>query len=222
MPSAEAKGSRPPRDLARWRVVATHLAWIVLSWLIGFHLVAYFRSPYDLIGTLFREGRIYPTALAFHLVITVVTYLDFAVVRQTFCRYLCPYARFQGVLFDRDTLVIGYDEARGEPRGGWGYQTKVDARVRRHLLARTRSLVRHHVNLEASLVRQGERVVLHARGATEVAEHHNLRAREGARGCGGARHRSLARAEVPRGRARAPASGARAARATSSQQRRVC
>jgi len=114
------KGFSRPAKVARWRVVATHALWIAMSWVIGFHLVAYFRSPYDLIGTLFTDGRIYPTTAAFHAVITVLAYLDFAVVRQTFCKYLCPYARFQGVLFDRDTLVIAYDESRGEPRGRRG------------------------------------------------------------------------------------------------------
>jgi cytochrome c oxidase accessory protein FixG len=51
---------------------------------------------------------------------TGVSYLDFGIVRQTFCKFLCPYARFQGVLFDSDTLVIAYDAARGEPRGRRG------------------------------------------------------------------------------------------------------
>lgn len=111
------KGTRPPRDLSRRRVVATHVVWIALSWVIGFHLVAYFRSPYELLGSFFSEGRLYPTTFAFHVAITVIAYLDFAVVKQTFCKTLCPYARFQGVLFDRDTLVIGYDATRGEPRG---------------------------------------------------------------------------------------------------------
>jgi len=114
------KGFARPPHVPRWRLVATHVIWFVLAWIIGFHLVGYFRSPYDLLGGLFREGRLYPTTFAFHLGITVVTYLDFAVVRQAFCKYLCPYARFQGVLFDRDTLVIGYDTARGEPRGKRG------------------------------------------------------------------------------------------------------
>jgi cytochrome c oxidase accessory protein FixG len=41
-------------------------------------------------------------------------------VRQTFCKYLCPYARFQGVMFDADTLVVAYDARRGEPRGKRG------------------------------------------------------------------------------------------------------
>jgi cytochrome c oxidase accessory protein FixG len=44
-------------------------------------------------------------------------YFDFAIVRQTFCKYLCPYARFQSVLLDRDSLVVAYDPVRGEPRG---------------------------------------------------------------------------------------------------------
>ncbi len=57
------------------------------------------------------------TVAGFLAVATALAYFDFAFVRQTFCKYLCPYARFQGVLFDRDTLVIGYDRLRGEPRG---------------------------------------------------------------------------------------------------------
>jgi len=114
------RGTQPPRHIAIWRLVATHAVWIVLAWVIGFHLVGYFRSPYDQLDALFREGRVYPTSLAFQLVVALITYLDFALVRQTFCKYLCPYARFQGVLFDSDTLVIGYDTGRGEPRGKRG------------------------------------------------------------------------------------------------------
>jgi cytochrome c oxidase accessory protein FixG len=110
----------PPARIAPWRRVATHAVWILLSWVIGFHLVGYFRSPYDLLGSLFDEGRLYPTTFAFHVGFALLTYLDFAIVRQTFCKYLCPYARFQGVLFDSDTLVIGYDARRGEPRGKRG------------------------------------------------------------------------------------------------------
>ena len=45
------------------------------------------------------------------------TYLLAAVMREQVCKYMCPYARFQGVMFDADTLVITYDPERGEPRG---------------------------------------------------------------------------------------------------------
>ncbi len=114
------KGSNKPAHVARWRVVATHAVWIAVSAIVAFHLVGYFRSPYDLLGSLSGDGQTYPTTVAFLAVITALAYFDFAIVQQVFCRFLCPYARFQSVLFDRDTLVVGYDERRGEPRGKKG------------------------------------------------------------------------------------------------------
>jgi cytochrome c oxidase accessory protein FixG len=109
------KGSRRPARVATWRRIATHAAWLAGSALIGFHLVGYFRSPYAMLGGSF--GR---ASLAFLVAASLLAYLDFVFVRQVFCKWLCPYARFQGVLFDRDTLVIGYDARRGEPRGKRG------------------------------------------------------------------------------------------------------
>jgi len=113
------KGSTPPAVVPPWRRVAKHGAFLVLSILVGFHLAAYFRSPYEILGGL-THGEYFPTAAAFIGVFSLLSFADFVVVRQTFCRYICPYARFQGVLFDADTLVIGYDAARGEPRGKKG------------------------------------------------------------------------------------------------------
>ncbi len=114
------KGSRPPKRVAAWRKVATHGVWIALSLAIGFHLVGYFHSPYDLVEQAVVNGRLYPTALGFLLVTAGLAYFDFVFLKQTFCKYLCPYARFQGVLMDRDSLVVGYDARRGEPRGKRG------------------------------------------------------------------------------------------------------
>jgi len=113
------KGPRPPPRVAAWRIAATHTAWAALSVVIGFHLVGYFVSPYELMAR-FGAGRLEGASMAFLGVAAVASYLDFAVVKQTFCKYLCPYARFQGVLFDQDSLVIGYDTKRGEPRGKKG------------------------------------------------------------------------------------------------------
>jgi cytochrome c oxidase accessory protein FixG len=110
------RGSAPPLHVAAWRIALTHALWLALSALVALHLVGYFRSPYEILAGL-RTGVVYPTSLAFFGAIALVTYLDFGFVRQTFCKYLCPYARFQSVLFDRDTLVVAYDTARGEPRG---------------------------------------------------------------------------------------------------------
>ena len=113
------QGTRPPKSVAPWRIAATHAAWLGCALVIGFHLVAYFCSPYALANDVLHgdASRVQLGFLAFG---AGVSYLDFAVVRQTFCKFLCPYARFQGVLFDSETLVIGYDTARGEPRGKRG------------------------------------------------------------------------------------------------------
>jgi cytochrome c oxidase accessory protein FixG len=113
------RGTTPPRRVARWRTLATHAAWLGISAVVAFHLVGYFRSPYETLAGL-RSGTLYPTSLGFLAAVTALAYLDFGLVRQAFCKFLCPYARFQGVLFDRDTLVIAYDARRGEPRGKRG------------------------------------------------------------------------------------------------------
>ncbi len=109
------KGTRRPARVPVWRRIATHVAWIACSVVIGFHLVGYFRSPYQMLS-----GSFGPASLGFLAAASILAYLDFVWIRQTFCKWLCPYARFQGVLFDRDTLVIGYDVRRGEPRGKRG------------------------------------------------------------------------------------------------------
>jgi cytochrome c oxidase accessory protein FixG len=112
----------PPTRVASWRKLATHAVWLLIAAVLGFHLVAYFASPEQLLAGAVA-GTLTPTVTGFLLVSTALAYLDFAFVRQTFCKYLCPYARFQGVLFDSDTLVIGYDALRGEPRGKLGKAT---------------------------------------------------------------------------------------------------
>ena len=45
------------------------------------------------------------------------TYGNAGFLREQVCKYMCPYARFQSAMFDRDTLIITYDDERGEPRG---------------------------------------------------------------------------------------------------------
>ncbi len=113
------KGAQRPKRIAAWRIVLTHVVWIAASAVIGFHLIGYFVSPYQFVADA-REGTLHPVAVGFWTVTAGLAYVDFVFLRQTFCKYLCPYARFQGVLFDKDTLVIGYDEARGDPRGKKG------------------------------------------------------------------------------------------------------
>jgi cytochrome c oxidase accessory protein FixG len=116
------RGSKRPTRVALWRRVVLHAGWVALSATIAFHVVGYFVSPYALIERVLAAEPLGASA-AFLVVLTALAYADFVFARQTFCKYLCPYARFQGVLFDRDTLVIGYDARRGEPRGKRGTTT---------------------------------------------------------------------------------------------------
>lgn len=113
------RGTHAPRRVSNWRVVATHVAWLGLSLVLGFHLLAYFTAPRELLHELVH-AEASGVQLGFLAAATAIAYLDFGIVRQTFCKYLCPYARFQGVMFDSDTLVVAYDAARGEPRGKRG------------------------------------------------------------------------------------------------------
>jgi len=116
------QGTRPPRRVAPWRKVATHVVFAAIATIVGVHLVGYFH-PIDALVAVTLARHPPATAATFVVVLSTLAYLDFTFVRQTFCKFLCPYARFQSVLFDADTLVIGYDARRGEPRGKRGTTT---------------------------------------------------------------------------------------------------
>ncbi|WP_460837356.1 cytochrome c oxidase accessory protein CcoG [Noviherbaspirillum agri] len=93
-----------------------HVAWIIVSLWIGITLVAYFTP----VRTLLREIAtlsLGPWQLFWILCYGGLAYLNAGWMREQFCKHICAYARFQSVMFDRDTLLISYDPARGEPRG---------------------------------------------------------------------------------------------------------
>jgi polyferredoxin len=96
--------------------LSKHGLMLAFSLLTGFTLVGYF-TPIPVAGGLaaFDYG---PWELFWIFFYAACTYLLAGVMREQVCQYMCPYARFQSVMFDADTLVISYDTARGEPRGG--------------------------------------------------------------------------------------------------------
>lgn len=91
-------------------------SWTLLSLWTGFTFVSYFTPQTELLHSLahFSFG---PWEFFWIFFYGGFTYLMAGVMREQVCKYMCPYARFQGVMFDADTLVITYDEERGEPRG---------------------------------------------------------------------------------------------------------
>ena len=99
-----------------WRKTATQLAWITIALWTGFTFVGYFTPIRELGGEALTLG-FGPWEWFWVLFYALATYGNAGFLREQVCKYMCPYARFQSVMFDKDTLIISYDTERGEPRG---------------------------------------------------------------------------------------------------------
>ncbi len=99
------------------RKTAKQFLWISFALWTGFTFVGFFTPIRELGHSIvtFQLGSWETFWLLFY---SFATYGNAGILREQVCKYMCPYARFQSAMFDRDTLVIAYDEARGEPRGG--------------------------------------------------------------------------------------------------------
>ena len=95
-----------------WRKGGKQLAWIALALFTGLSFVGYF-TPIRELMTLSLGGW----EAFWVLFYGFATYGNAGYMREQVCKYMCPYARFQSAMFDRDTLIVTYDPARGEPRG---------------------------------------------------------------------------------------------------------
>ncbi len=116
------RNKRIKLDKAPWnrekilRKGGKQLTWIAIALVTGLTFVGYFNPIRDLVPAFFTLSA-HPAALFWILLFTFMTYMNAGYLREQVCLYMCPYARFQSVMFDRDTLVVSYDSARGEPRG---------------------------------------------------------------------------------------------------------
>ena len=90
--------------------------WVVLSLWTGFTFVGFF-TPVAQLGQEIATATLGGWELFWILFYGFATYGNAGFLREQVCKYMCPYARFQSAMFDRDTLVVSYDVARGEPRG---------------------------------------------------------------------------------------------------------
>ncbi len=98
------------------RKTSKHFLWIALALFTGLTFVGYFTPIRDLLREL-TQFRLGPWESFWILFYGFATYGNAGWMREQVCKYMCPYARFQSAMFDRDTLVITYDSARGEQRG---------------------------------------------------------------------------------------------------------
>ena len=99
-----------------WRKSAKQFVWITFAVWTGFTFVGFF-TPIRELGAEVVQGTLGGWETFWILFYGFATYGNAGFLREQVCKYMCPYARFQSAMFDRDTLVISYDEARGEPRG---------------------------------------------------------------------------------------------------------
>lgn len=119
------EGDRQKRiklDKAPWSArklgikAAKHGAWIGVALWTGFTFVGYF-TPIKTLAHDFAAWDLGPWEAFWVFFYGFATYGNAGWMREQVCKYMCPYARFQSVMFDPDTLVITYDPKRGEPRG---------------------------------------------------------------------------------------------------------
>lgn len=99
------------------KVGSSHLTMIVISFWTGFTFAAYFAYAPDLLHRFFT-GEAPQVAYITVLTLTITTYAAGGHAREHICNFICPYSRFQSVMYDRDTLAVSYDARRGEGSSG--------------------------------------------------------------------------------------------------------
>ena len=106
-----------PMSWYKFRVRGTkHLLWVLLSLFTGFTLIGYFAPIRDLPAQIIGM-ELGPWQWFWFLFYAFALWGNAGFLREQVCTYMCPYARFQGAMFDKDTMIITYDQERGDPRG---------------------------------------------------------------------------------------------------------
>jgi cytochrome c oxidase accessory protein FixG len=93
-----------------------HLAWLAVAFWTGFTFVGYF-TPIKQLGGELIALHMSSWEVFWTIFYGFATYGNAGFMREQVCKHMCPYARFQSAMFDRDTLIVTYDQNRGEPRG---------------------------------------------------------------------------------------------------------
>ena len=115
--NARMKRDAGPWNFDRsWRAAVKQVAWIAIALWTGFTFVGYF-TPIRTLAQLVTQFGLGPWETFWVLFYGFATYGNAGFMREQVCKYMCPYARFQSAMFDKDTLIVGYDAERGEPRG---------------------------------------------------------------------------------------------------------
>lgn len=115
--SARMRLDAAPMSLIKFaRMGGKQLVWVAVGLWTGITFVGYFTPVRELTG-LFASFTMGPWETFWVFFYGFATYGNAGFMREQVCKHMCPYARFQSAMFDKDTLVVSYDVARGEPRG---------------------------------------------------------------------------------------------------------
>ena len=116
------RSARMRRDAQPWSVAKAsrkslkHLLWLLLALWTGFSFVGYF-TPIKELGVEVIQMSMGSWEIFWTFFYGFATYGNAGFMREQVCKHMCPYARFQSAMFDKDTLIVTYDIERGEPRG---------------------------------------------------------------------------------------------------------
>jgi len=111
------KLDKMPWNARKLRIKGTkHILWLLLAAYTGFTFVGYF-TPIDHLTLRILDLSLGGWEWFWIIFYSFATWGNAGFMREQVCIYMCPYARFQSAMFDNDTLIISYDEKRGEPRG---------------------------------------------------------------------------------------------------------
>ena len=114
---ARLKLDAQPMSARKFRLkFIKHALWLVVALWTGVTFVGYFTPIKELIGSALAL-TLGSWEIFWIFFYAAFLYLMAGFMREQVCKHMCPYARFQGVMFDPDTLIITYDAERGEPRG---------------------------------------------------------------------------------------------------------
>ena len=115
--SARMRLDKQPMSVSKFaKKSAKHLVWGTVALWTGFTFVGYFTPIHELRQSVMTLG-LGPWEWFWILFYGFATYGNAGWMREQVCKYMCPYARFQSSMFDKDTLIITYDKERGDPRG---------------------------------------------------------------------------------------------------------
>lgn len=99
------------------KLISTWVLWLIVAFWTGFSFVLYWGNAATLLRDFFTGHAPFP-AYATTLFLTASTFVMAGLAREQVCTYMCPYARFQGVMYDDHTMVVAYDKQRGEASNG--------------------------------------------------------------------------------------------------------